>query len=208
MMNAETGFTEEQLDFIREMMNIGSGNAGTALAQFLDTPVELLLPEVHAVPVPKVVRLIGDSGSMVSCARMRLLGDLKGNLLVVIPESQRKSFTELTRGTMKKHSVLSYDMEKSMLLEIANIVAGVFLTAIHDACGWNIYHMVPELSIDMLQAVLDEPLQEGYVNQLAVIVIERLLIGHMQIDQHLIIIANKDSLEKLLSRQRSNTGAG
>lgn len=200
-MNIQSNYSEGELDFIREMMNIGSGNAGTALAQFLNVPVELLLPEIYAVPVHKVVRLIGEPGTPVTCARMRLLGDIKGNLLSIIPESQRRYFTELTKDAMLKNCVLNEDMERSMLLEIANIIAGVFLTSLHDASGWNIYHMVPELSTDMLQAVLAEPILEGRQAQLALVIMERLLIGHQQIDLHLVVIASEDSLDMLFSKK-------
>ena len=52
-------FTEEQLDFIREMMNIGAGNAVTALQQMRHCPVDLIIPTVHVLPVVQVSCLAG-----------------------------------------------------------------------------------------------------------------------------------------------------
>ena len=39
-------FTDEQLDFINEMMNIGAGNAATALQQMLQRRVDLAIPNI------------------------------------------------------------------------------------------------------------------------------------------------------------------
>jgi chemotaxis protein CheC len=47
-------------------------------------------------------------------------------------------------------------LDISALSEIGNILAGTYLTAVHDFCKLKIYHSIPELTIDMLGAVFDE----------------------------------------------------
>jgi chemotaxis protein CheC len=148
-------FSEEELDFLREMMNIGTGNAAAALEQILQQRVEVLLPVVRILSAAKAVSGIGNPSLQVACAKMDMVGDVRGALFYIIDNQDKNQIillAEHAAGLKKKHG--SHDL--SVIGEIGNILAGVYLTAIHDLCKLQIYHTVPVLAIDMLQAVLDE----------------------------------------------------
>ena len=52
-------YTELQLDALRELANIASGNAATALSQMLGREVELNVPRVLALPLADAVDACG-----------------------------------------------------------------------------------------------------------------------------------------------------
>jgi chemotaxis protein CheC len=155
-MSAEVLFTEEDKDFIAEMMNIGAGNAATALSQILQTSVELKIPMIHIAPPPKISPLIGDPALAVSCVKMSMVGDIAGDLFFIVPDKHKAILIQKAKLAMPGSTEESPETDSSVLKEIGNIIAGVYLTSIHDFCGLNIYHTVPALAEDMLLALLDE----------------------------------------------------
>ena len=157
-------FTDEQLDFIKEMMNIGAGNAATALQQMLQQRVDLTIPNIRALPIIQVSSIFDNPSLQVVCVKMGMVGDVNGYLFFIVPEEHRKTLgnivKQVTPGLSQLKDQPADNMDNSTLAEVGNIVSGTYLAAIHDFCELNIYHTVPVVAIDMIQALLDEILIE------------------------------------------------
>ena len=54
-MTSPPQYTYMQLDALRELANIGSGNAGTALSGMLGQPVDINVPAAAALPLADAV---------------------------------------------------------------------------------------------------------------------------------------------------------
>ena len=91
--------TEEQIDFIREMMNIGAGNAATALQQLLQCPVDLVIPRVHVLPAAQASSILGNPASLVACVRMGMVGDIGGAIFFIVPEKSREYLVSMAEKT-------------------------------------------------------------------------------------------------------------
>jgi len=156
MNKKEPTFTEEQLDFLREMMNVGAGNAAGALRQLLDCKIKVIIPEVHVVPGQKASFVLGDPSTSVVGVRMSMVGDVKGVLFFIVQDDQKKKLIELAQKAMPGARETSPKPDLSVLSEIGNMVAGVYMETVHDFCKLKIYHTVPTLATDMIQAILDE----------------------------------------------------
>jgi len=196
-------FTEEQLDFIREMMNIGAGNAVTALQQLLQCPVDLIIPKVHVLPAAHVSSILDNPASLVACVRMGMVGDIGGAMFFIVPEESRKELVSIAEKALLGLSKLpwqkSEEVELSVVAEIGNILSGVYLTAIHDFCGLNIYHTVPILAIDMIQPLLDEALIKTSIQiQTAIVIENEFLIEEHHIRTLLLIIPSAESVEPMI----------
>ena len=182
MNDKEKLLSEEQLDFLREMISIGAGNAATAFTQMLQCEVKVTIPAVHILPSPRVSSVLGEPSLPVLCVRMGMVGDVAGELFFIVPDEQKTKLTHLveraTPGTKKKYT----DVDLSVLTEVGNIIAGVYLTAIHDFCKLNIYHTVPTLAIDMIQSLLDESIATLSRQVQTLILIE----NEFMVDEHLI----------------------
>jgi chemotaxis protein CheC len=203
-MNKNTRlFTEEQMDFIQEMMNIGAGNAVTALHQLLQCPVNLIMSRVHVQPVTQVSSIFDNPLLLVACVRMGMVGNISGTMFFIVPEESRKELVSLAEKALPGLSELPgwkpEEGEPSVVIEIGNILCGVYLTAIHDFCGLNIYHTVPVLAIDMIQPLLDETLINISLQAQMVIVIE----NEFAIEEHhirtlLLMSSSADSAKPMI----------
>ena len=172
MNNDEALFSDEHLDFLREMMNVGAGNAATALSQLLNCQVEMKTPSVRILPALKPVTIFDDPAFPVACVKMSLVGDIRGVLLFVLPEKNKADIIRLAEKAITGKTTKDSGHDFSALSEIGNIVAGVYLTSIHDFCKLNIYHSVPSLAIDMVQAIIEEVIADVSLLATSIIVIE------------------------------------
>ena len=202
MSNNTQLFTEEQIDFVREMMNIGAGNAATALYQLLQCPVELIIPKVHILPVVQVSSILDNPASLVACVRMGMVGNIGGAMFFIVPEESSKkleSIAEKAQMGIRKFPGQKQEEDLSALVEIGNILAGVYLTAIHDFCGLNIYHTIPVLAIDMIQPLLDEALIKTSFQIQTVIAIENeLIVEEHHIRTLLLLIPSTESIKPMI----------
>ncbi|MBU1053623.1 MAG: chemotaxis protein CheC [Proteobacteria bacterium] len=190
----------EQIDYIEEMMNIGAGNAATALEQLLKSRFEMCMPAIHAIAPHKAFSVIGDPAQTVTCVKMNMIGDCTGKMFFVVPLKQQKRLETLA-GLSVGLTVKSGDRSGIPVFEeIGNILAGVYLTSIHDFCRLNIYHTIPVAATDMAQAVLDETIAiMSAKNELLIIIVNKFLAAEQDeaIDTYLIMIPDANSLKIL-----------
>ena len=83
--------SEIQLDALRELANIGSGNAATALAGMLGRPVDLSVPLAAALSLAEAVDAVGAIEGEVTAVAIPVMGDLDGIVLLIfpVPSAQR-----------------------------------------------------------------------------------------------------------------------
>lgn len=63
MLQSYSDLDEEKRDMLKELGNIGTGNAITSLSQMIDQPLEMEIPKVCIVPFQKVPDMLGGSGN-------------------------------------------------------------------------------------------------------------------------------------------------
>lgn len=205
-MNRQELFTEEQLDYLVELLNIGAGNATTALCSLLQCKVEMTLPGVEVLPAMRVAAALGDPASPAACVRMKMVGDLTGCLLFIVPDEQKRKLADLAERAAAGAGGENPDADQALgvLAEIANILAGVYLTAIHDFCGLTVCHSVPVPAVDMLQALLDEPLADlAREQQSMVLITNEFLIGQDRVKTFFLILPTKDALQALVDSMKA-----
>ncbi|MCX6691008.1 MAG: chemotaxis protein CheC, partial [Methanoregula sp.] len=125
--------TDEQLDFLRELVNIGAGNAATALSQVLQCQVDLRMPVVRILPAPEVASaLTGSPAAAVIGVRMDLVGDITGALYVILSQNDFDKVSVLIKNVSHDEKSDEKKYALAAIAEIGNVLAGVYLTAIHD----------------------------------------------------------------------------
>ena len=91
-----THLTEGQLDALREISNIGMGHAATALSQLIGETVYLRVPRVTVTDIAQVPQLLGGAETVVAGITLQLLGDARGNILLIFPrESAQRLLSRL-----------------------------------------------------------------------------------------------------------------
>jgi chemotaxis protein CheC len=148
--------TKEELEFLIETINIGSGNAAGALEQLLGTVVEADVPDVRIIDPLHVSSLMDSLAEPVVGVKMSVVGDFRGDMFFFVSGRNKEILKKIAEKAAPGAGKIETEPDDSTLAEIGNIMAGVCLYSVHDFCGLKVDHMVPELSIDMLLALLDE----------------------------------------------------
>lgn len=144
--------TERDLDSLREISNIGAGNAVTALHQMTRKIIMLEVPKVTLLPFGEVVERLGGPEEEVVGLFLRVYGDARGNMLIAM---SRKSAEQLIDILFPGQSSVFGEMEISALKEIANILTSTYLNAMGGILKKIFIPSIPSFSIDMAQAIVD-----------------------------------------------------
>lgn len=188
--------TAIQLDALREVGNIGTGNAATALSQLLAKKIDMTVPAINIVPFDDIFSSIGGDEIVVGVI-VRVLGDTPGNILFVFDKDTALTLVETLTG--QKEEYLS-DMGNSVIQEIGNIVSTSYMNAISKFTGLSITPSVPAVTYDMLGAILSTTFIESGQFDDYVLDIETMFIqDNEEIQGHFYYVPMPGSLEKILS---------
>ncbi|NTV88866.1 MAG: chemotaxis protein CheC [Clostridiales bacterium] len=146
-----------QLDVLREIGNIGAGNAATALAKMINKKVDMGVPRVKILEFKNVTDILGDAESIVVGILLKVEGDITGSIMFILNVENARSLIKLIVGAPLGNEAQFNDMEISALQEIGNILAGSYLSSMSTLTNLNIYPSVPLLAIDMAGAILSVP---------------------------------------------------
>ena len=138
-----------QLDVLKEIGNIGAGNATTALSTMLNVKMDMSVPNVALIQFKDISTIIGSEDQTV----VGILLGLEGAHHLV-------NSLMLQNDDVVDESADFTDMEMSALNEIGNIASGSYLTAISSLTKLNIIATVPQMTIDMIGALLSVPASE------------------------------------------------
>jgi len=182
-------------DILKEIGNIGAGNAATALAQLLNKKIEMNVPKVNILPINEIPEVFGNIEDLVVVVYMRLTGKITGNILFVLGEQDALKLLNMLVG-QDIDSLLELDeMQKSAMLEIGNIITGSYISALSDFIKMPMIPSVPAISIDMLGAVLSTPLIEMYYKGDTALLIEtKFMDNENHLKGHFILIPDPKSI--------------
>ncbi len=141
-------YTELQLDALRELANIASGNAATALSQMLGRAVDVSVPHVFALPLADAVEACGSPEDTITGIVIPLEGDIEGIVLLLISSEGARALCELLGVEPGS------EIGDSALSEIGNILGTACLNALASMTGLSLGPCPPHLKTDMLGAIV------------------------------------------------------
>lgn len=147
-----------EIDTLREIGSIGTGNAATALSSMLGKPVRITLPEVRIMEYNEAIEWMGGPESVTAGVLMELGGEMNGIILSV----QQLEFVNLLLEHILDNQVGDYtqlqEMERSALVEVGNIMLSAFINALSALAGISVRPTVPAFTVDMQGAILAVPM--------------------------------------------------
>lgn len=147
-----------QFDVLKEIGNIGAGNATTALAKMMNTKIDMNVPRVEMVPFTELPDTFGSPEEVLAGILVQLDGDIKGMMMFLAKEESAHTLVNSLMGGMGVTSDGTFsEMELSALSEIGNIIIGAYLSAMSNLTNLKIASSVPYISIDMAGALLSVP---------------------------------------------------
>ncbi|WKV09110.1 chemotaxis protein CheC [Thermoanaerobacterium sp. CMT5567-10] len=146
---------ETCIDILKELGNIGSGNAITALASIIGKKIDMKIPSVKLMDFNEVQNIFGLADAIIVGIYFDLEGSVKGNILFSLDIESASYLIEYLMG-VNVGEVFS-DIEKSALQEIGNIMAGSYVSSLSTLTNLDMKISPPAISIDMAGAILSVP---------------------------------------------------
>ena len=147
-----------ELDTLKEIGSIGTGNAATSLSSLIGKPVRIQQPEVRIMGYNEAIEWIGGPEEITAGVLVGMSNQLSGIMLSV----QQLDFVKLVAESMLNEQVESYeqirDMERSALTEVGNIMISTFINALTGLAGIDIDLSVPAFTVDMQGAIMAVPM--------------------------------------------------
>ncbi len=149
-----------ELDTLKEIGSIGTGNAATALSSLIGQRVKIEMPEVRIMEYNEAIEWIGGPEEITAGVMVKMSGQINGIMLCV----ERLDFVNLVLESMLGKGVEDYcglrEMETSALIEIGNIMISSFINALSGLADINIELTVPAFTVDMQGAIMTVPMAE------------------------------------------------
>lgn len=157
MVKAIDDLNNMQIDVLREIGNIGAGNAATALAKMLNKKVDMDVPRVKIMEFNEVNETLGNAEITVAGILLKIEGDLTGYIMFILHLKDAVLLVDMLMGRQFDEIHEFSEIELSALKEIGNILAGSYLSALSTLTNLKIMPSVPDLAIDMAGAILSVP---------------------------------------------------
>lgn len=190
--------TQFQLDALREIGNVGSGHAATALSTLLQRRIDMSVPKVWAVPFEQLTTIVGQLDEPQAVIYVKVEGEASGKAVFFFPVESAETMVQALFGTNEPMDIYSGEMAQSALKEVGNILVSSFIMALTEFSGIPLQPSVPALAVDMIGASLDAIfLEEGVLDD-TVLFIDTQLTGIPKIEGQFIFLPDDGSLKKLL----------
>ena len=193
--------TSLEIDTLREIGSIGTGNAATALSQMMSREVRITLPEVRIMGYNEAIEWIGGPEEVTAGVLVKMSGDVGGIMLSV----QKLELVNIVLETMLGESVTSYEglneLARSAMVEIGNIMISTFINALSGLADLNIKLTVPAFAVDMQGAILTVPMAEyGGMSDYLMAIGGNFVCDGKEVPCHVLLSPDLRSLDFLLRK--------
>lgn len=200
-MGAYDGLNEMQLDVVKEIGNIGAGNACTALSVLLGTTVDMSVPNVQILDFDATSEYLGGDAEEILGIRVDVTDDLEGMMFHIV----RKTFAERIINTFYAKSLENLsaldEMDSSVLNEMANITSGAYANSIATLTNLFVNIGAPIQKCSTIGELLRIPFENNVtIGEKILVIDEEFEIGEEKISSNMLLVLEKNSLKKLFDK--------
>lgn len=189
---------EMYVDVLREIGNIGAGNATTAIASMLQLKLNMNVPKVQLLTFQELGSAVCPEDETIVGIYLEVQGDIDGSMMFLMHLDSAHFLVNRLMGREADFMADFDEMDMSALKEIGNIIAGSYLNALSSMTNLVISPSVPYIAIDMAAAILSVPaIQFGQIGDNALL-IETEFGDDVMINGYFILLPELDSYEKIL----------
>lgn len=190
-----TQYTDIQLDALRELANIGSGTASTALSTMLGRAVDISVPNAQALPFADAVEAIGPVEQEITGIVLGIVGDLDGTVLLLVPPADADAMCRMLGVDPADEFALS------ALGEIGNVVGTSYINALVAMTGMAIEPTPPATATDMLGAIVESVLAgHAHTGDVALLLDSDLRVEGEDCSVSFLLVPDQGGVDLLLSR--------
>ena len=188
--------SETYLDVLKEIGNIGAGNAMTALSQMLNCKVDMKVPQVKLLDFNEVGALMGGEEQVMVGVFLGVEGDITGSMMFLVEQGSAKHLLHKIMGDMVQQEGFS-EIEFSAMQEIGNIITGAYLNSLSMMTNLTIIPTPPSLTLDMAGAIVPA-IEFGTLGD-KILLIQSQFYDEVEIDGYFILVPDIESYPKILT---------
>lgn len=190
-----------ELDVIKEIGSIGTGNAATALSQVLKKTTKMTLPAVYVLGYNEAIEMVGSPEEIVAAVLVKMSGEINGIMLFIL----KMDFINAVLDSVLSKDIDNYmeltELEKSALEEIGNIIISSYVSAMSGLTGVAIKLSIPSIAINMLGGILSVPMAEfGYETDKLMMINGKFIVDDKVLDSNLLMMPDIQSLNYLMQK--------
>lgn len=191
--------TENYYDVLKELGNIGAGNAMTALSQMLQCKVDMKVPQVRLLDFSAVGDMMGGEEQIMVGVFLGVEGDITGSMMFMVEEeSARHLIQKITMGMLPSGTEFE-EMGLSAMKEVGNIITGAYLNSLSTLTNLKIFPTPPALTVDMAGAILSVPAIQFGIFGDKILLIQSQFYDEVELDGYFILIPDLESYAKILT---------
>jgi chemotaxis protein CheC len=200
----DLNFSNEQLDALKEIGNIGSGNAATALSQLLDKKIAVDIPQVKFVSLEELsgLDLLNSPQDLSIAVSFKILGKLRGGVVVLYPQRSALLLIDILARRQIGSTEVFHLIDESALKETAHIISCSYLNAVGQLI--NIYDLVPsvqDISVDRKDK-LNKVMLKRFVSDKMNFILpieNNLSIEDLKLNLFVIFLLEQESIKKVFN---------
>lgn len=187
-----------KLDVLKELANIGVGNAVTSLSTMLDEEkIDMDVPSANLVLLQDVPELLGGAEFPVAGVYIESHGDADLTILFVL---SLDSGVNLISTLVPESNGLLNEMGISVLTEVGNILTASYLNALSFMTDLLLIPSPPEIAVDMSGAIISTVMAEKYVVEDEVVLLSTTLKSmQTRIEGHILIFPDARALKTIFT---------
>lgn len=166
-------YTDLQLDGLKELINIGGGNAATSISKLIAQPISMSVPEVAVLDYQTLYTQIMEEDKEVHAVISSISGTFSGVFLFVLSDVAADRLVPLVMEDATE------EMKQSIISELTNIIFNSFLNAISQLLSAELAASLPMARYDFFGAAISS-----------------LYLALNQFDDHVLVIRNEFSYEQ------------
>ena len=187
------------LDVLKEIGNIGAGNATTAIANMLNLRINMHVPKVELLPVEQIGSSMGAEDEIIVGIMLGVEHDIEGSMMFLMDKPSARHLVNRLMMKPADYDAEFDEMDLSAIKEIGNIIAGSYLSALSGLTNLVIMPTVPYVAVDMAAAILSVPaIQFGMTGDNA-LMIKTEFGDDFAINGYFILMPEEDSYDKILA---------
>jgi chemotaxis protein CheC len=188
-------YSDLQLDALRELANIGSGTASTALSSMLGRSVDITVPSARVLPIAEAVGAVGDPEADATGVVLGVVGDMGASVLLLFTPQD----AELMCGMLGVEA--GTEIGDSALQEIGNIVGTSYINALAEMTGMALEPTPPGVASDMLGAIVQSVLAErAGATDVALLLDSELVVEDADCSVSFLLMPDQGGVDRLLAR--------
>jgi chemotaxis protein CheC len=195
---SELQLNDLQKDALREVGNIGAGHSATALSTLLDTRINLTTPHVEIIKFRDLSSKLHYDNSTVAVLHMYVHGPAPSRIVVMFDREQAAEFVDAFIKRLIGNIHMFESIKDSTLMELGNIIAGSYLTAIIDLTGVPLTLSVPTLAYGTVETALPQ-LMKIVPDQDVFLIENSFLDKDKEINGQFLLIPESGSIAPLLA---------